>query len=99
MFNKEYIICAATYFPTGEVEAHQPINIDSGIVICGRMHHNIFVVARKCGISKDMIPVQGFLSSKDRFLDRKEAAVVAYAAGQIDEEVTELFSEMLYSRV
>lgn len=40
--------------------------------------------------------VQGFLTTKNRFVDRKEAAVLAYSAGQISEPKEELYSEDLY---
>lgn len=38
----------------------------------------------------------GFLTSKGRFVDRKEAAKIAWDMGQIDKEVDELTSEDLY---
>jgi hypothetical protein len=40
--------------------------------------------------------VQGFLTSKNRFLDRQEAAKIAVGAGQCKESITYLFSEDLY---
>lgn len=40
--------------------------------------------------------VQGFITTKNRFVDRKEAAEVAYSAGQIASPKTELHSEDLY---
>jgi hypothetical protein len=40
--------------------------------------------------------VQGFLTSDDRFVDRREAAKIALAAGQVKEELKVLFSEDLY---
>ena len=39
---------------------------------------------------------QGFYTSKGRYVDRKEGAEIAYAAGQIDTPVSRLFSEDLY---
>lgn len=39
---------------------------------------------------------QGFLTSKGRFVDRKEAAKIAWDMGQIPEQVEELTSEHLY---
>jgi hypothetical protein len=43
-------------------------------------------------------PIQGFVTSKNRFLNRKEACKVAYLAGQIAEwvENDQLVSEELY---
>ena len=43
--------------------------------------------------------IQGFITNKGRFVDRKEAYKIAYAAGQIDSSNgadNELFSEDLY---
>lgn len=93
----EYVICAAIYFKDEIVHPHQPNNIDTGFVICGRRHHN-------CFISKSLFEfseikgrqVQGFLTSKDIFLDRKEAGKLAFEAGQIIEPTDCLFSEDLY---
>lgn len=40
--------------------------------------------------------VQGFVTSDGRFVDRAEAAVIAFKAGQIDKPKDELFSEDLW---
>lgn len=40
--------------------------------------------------------IQGFLTSKGRFVDRKEAAKIAFSAGQISDQKEELYSEDLY---
>ena len=40
--------------------------------------------------------IQGFLTSQDRFVDRKEAADIAYKAGQIKDITDCLISEDLY---
>jgi len=86
MFSKEYILCAAIHCKTGNKEQHQPKNISRGIVICGRRHHN-------CILTKSLMDLlilppltphtQGFITSKDRFVDRKEAGQIAFTAGQI----------------
>jgi hypothetical protein len=39
---------------------------------------------------------QGFLTNKNRFVSRQEGAKIAFAAGQIKEEIVRLFSEDLY---
>ena len=93
----EYIICAAIYYPDGIVRAHQPKNIESGLVICGRRHHNIFVILKEAGLSKKgVVPEQGFLTSKDRFVHRSLAAHYAFSSGQIKEPKNILFSEDIY---
>lgn len=40
--------------------------------------------------------IEGFLTSKDRFVDRKEGGEIAFAANQIPEPTDCLFSEDLY---
>jgi hypothetical protein len=101
----EYIICAAIHFNDGKTYPHQPDNIKSGIVICGRRHHNCFTTAFVLNEGKKIIEqctdvngrsVQGFLTSKNRFVDRKEAAQIAIERGQITRKAEILFSEDLY---
>lgn len=100
----EYIICAAIWFNDLAKHEHQPKNIESGFVICGRRHHNVFatVAAMKADSLFDKFSeakrnaVQGFVTSKDRFVDRKEGGEIAFAAGQIPEITNCLFSEDLY---
>ena len=89
MINGEYILCAAIWFDDGKEYAHQPKNIDSGLVFCGWMHGCIFaqiggtVRERKAlGIPEKE---QGFLTSKNRFVNREEAAKIAIKSGQIKE--------------
>lgn len=94
----EYIICAALWYKTDEVFVHQPKNIDKGIVFAGRRHHNCFIPLSIAFPQRDKNSVeQGFLTSKDRFVNRQEAAEIAFAAGQIKDEANGcLFSEDLY---
>jgi hypothetical protein len=104
MVSSPYIICAAIWFKDGNKYSHQPRNIDSGIVVCGRRHHNCFLTAfelngGKCidGLNEtNKKAVQGFLTSDDRFVDRKEAGVIAFKAGQNNRLKERLFSEDLY---
>lgn len=93
----EYVICAAIHFKDGKNHQHQPKNIESGFVICGRRHHNCFMAKSLSEYSEAKgIGVQGFLTSKDRFLDRKEAGQLAYEQKQIDRPTDCLFSEDIY---
>lgn len=84
----EYILCAAIWFDDGKKYAHQPKNINSGLVFCGRMHACIF--AQIGGTVGERIELgihekeQGFLTSENRFVDRKEAAKIAIKSGQIE---------------
>lgn len=102
---KEYILCSAIHFDDGIEREHLPKNIDTGIVVCGRRHHNCFMTVAYIENStlSDPIPnfrneatVQGFLTNTDRFVDREEAADIAYEAGQMNQEVGTLFSEHLW---
>lgn len=100
----EYILCAAIWYKNGKKYVHQPKNVESGYVMCGRRHHNIITLHHdltglqtKCeGIE------QGFITNTDRFVGRCEAGQIAFKAGQItwckEKPVTEpLISEELYS--
>lgn len=91
------IICAAIYFEDGEVYVHQPKNIKSGFVICGRRHHNCYTVYAMTKNPKLSIKhTEGFLTSDNNFVNREEAVVIALNAGQIEEKKIRLFSEDLY---
>ena len=97
---KEYILCAAIWFDDGKEYRLQPKNITTGLVLCGWRHGCIFpqiggLVAerQKLGIFEKE---QGFLTNKNRFVGREEAAEIAFAAGQTEEPLRRLFSEDLY---
>jgi hypothetical protein len=99
-----YIICAAIWFKDGNKYSHQPKNVDTGLVVCGRRHHNCFLTAFELNNGKKIEgldevnerSVQGFLTSDDRFVDRKEAGHIAFNAGQTKTLTDTLFSEDLY---
>ena len=98
---EEYIICAAIHFDDGKYREHQPKNISSGIVVCGRRHHNCFTTV--AALSKQTMKrlkrantTQGFLTDKDNFVNRKEAGKIAFKASQIKNKTDCLFSEELY---
>lgn len=97
----EYIICAAIHFQDGNKYEHQPINIETGFVVCGRRHHNCYLslaIIKNEDVSRLSFGknIQGFLTSKDRFVDRKEAGAIAFAQGQTKKLEDCLFSEDLY---
>ena len=94
------ILCAAIWFDDGEECAHQPLNIGTGTVLCGWRHGSIFPQTRSlvreralAGVTSE---VQGFITSDNRFVDREEAAEIAFNAGQISSPKKELYSEDLY---
>lgn len=99
-----YIICAAIWFKDGNKYSHQPRNVDSGLVVCRRRHHNCFLTAFELNGGKKIEglsevnerAVQGFLTSDDRFVDRKEGGQIAFDARQTAELKDCLFSEDLY---
>lgn len=97
---KEYILCAAIHWDDGETYPHPPKNIVTGLVICGRRHHNILAVQSRvgCGAFQKTQGKQGFITNTDRFVDRKEALNIAILAGQITKANygDELYSEDLY---
>lgn len=93
----EYIICAANWIHDGKTHQHQPRNVNKGFVICGRRHHNCFTTAAILKPKKRLLNVeQGFLTSKDKWVDRVEAAKIAFSAGQIKRETKQLFSEDIF---
>lgn len=102
MRREEYILCAAVWFDDGINRKEWSLNGKTGYVICGRRHHNCFASAyyldpeRKY---KKFEKEQGFITNKDRFVSRVEAAEIAFLAGQIyqrTEHPMGLFSEDLY---
>jgi len=105
---QESIICSAIWFDDGLDHPHQPINIKTGIVICGMRHCNVFtsvhLIAEKCGYDKPNLFVtyekeQGFLTNKNRFVDRIEGRQIAIDAEQVlnmEKLGRELFSEDIF---
>lgn len=74
------------------------------LVVCGRRHHNCFLTAFELNGGKKIEglnevnerAVQGFLTSDDRFVDRKDGGQIAFDAGQTAKLTECLFSEDLY---
>ena len=98
---KEYIICSAIWYKSQLWKpVYQVKNIDYGLVLCGRRHHNIIEIAKLLGgISTKDNTEQGFLTNTDRFVDRREAYDIAVAANQIINKYktnNELYSEDIY---
>ena len=104
---KEFIICSAIHYDDGKQYTHQPKNITSGFVVCGRRHHNCITtmgitMANRHDELEAMNDVQGFMTNTDRFVDRREGYFIAKDAGQLlhnmhDESNLQLVSEDLYS--
>ena len=107
--DREYILCAAVWYQElpmvkGEVlnnRGFRPYNVDRGVVFSGWRHGNcIYQMVAITGLrscpSESGPEVQGFLTNKNRFVDREEAAQIAYDAGQTETLLKRLFSEDLY---
>jgi len=100
----EYILCAANHYDDGTEPVHEPKNIKSGFVVCGRRHHNcIHTFAMivgfpytERGMEIHRTEEQGFITNTNRFVSREEGADIAFNAGQITERKSTLYSEDLY---
>ncbi len=100
-FIKEHILCAAVHINDNNHYEGQPTNVKMGFVLCGFRHHNCIDVLHVFKNEKEYDNVNftftpGFLTSKERFVDRKEGAKIAYEAKQIFKKISILFSEDLY---
>ena len=105
MYNMEKIICAAIWFDDEDPYHNphgRPKNLDTGFVICGMRHCNclsIYQILSNESAPKSGIPqIQGFLTTKNRFVDREEGCKIAIKSGQVNnkKDGEELFSEDLY---
>jgi len=104
----EYILCAAIWYKTIPMKriipGVLPKNCDKGLVVLGHRHGQcIWTTAaltglRTCTHAEDATgeSEQGFLTNKNRFVNREEGAQIAFKAGQINEEIKTLYSEDLY---
>ena len=84
---KEYILCAAIHNPEEKDVAGYPL------IYCGHRHANILWQSKL--VSRDPYH-QGFLTNKGRFVDRKEALVIAIANKQVM-DTTQIRGNNLYS--
>jgi len=94
----KYIVCAAIWYQSKDVYAHQPKNVQNGIVSCGLRHCNCFSILftmfpDRCYLNNH---IDGFLTSDNLFVTRKEAGEIAFKSGQIKNLTDCLFSEDIY---
>jgi hypothetical protein len=99
------IICAANYYNDGKEYVHNPVNIKIGYIICGRRHHNCnqtfaqiygFPYSKEANLIQQT-EIEGFLTTDNRFVDRKEGYQIALDARQIvKKDIPKLYSEDLY---
>lgn len=99
-------MCSAIWFPNWKGHRdvfHRPSNIDRGIVLSGVGHaHCISQYNAITGqpMSDATGNVDGFITSVNRFVNRTEAARIAYDAGQVKELKDTIYSEdFLWSNV
>ena len=63
-------------------------------IMCGKRHCEIFEMMYKLGIEYEKVSsVQGFLTDEDQFIDRYDAAHMAFHSGQLSSS-TELWQKM-----
>ena len=108
--SKEYILCSAIWYkelPLIEPEVLKlrgfaPYNVDIGIVFCGWRHPNcLYQKVAITGLpdSKSGKSEQGFLTNKNRFVDRVEGFHIAKESNQLldkNKKNEYLFSEDIY---
>lgn len=103
----EIILCSAIWYkelPLVKIFKHNalPVNCDTGLVFCGFRHpHCMYSMISVTGIrsveSEVGKYVQGFLTNKNRFVDREEGAKIHVAnGGKLNYSSKRLFSEDLY---
>lgn len=93
----ERILCAAIHHDDGVVRKGQPINITSGIVFSGYRHWNCMELFHQFFDAKVTRDMQGFLTSKNRYVDRKEGYLIAKQAGQLLHDLHDLSDPKLVS--
>ena len=96
--NKEFVLCAAIYINDGKVHSQQPENIDIGFVVCGRRHNNCYQTIKDISTlspndaigklisslsDEEIRKHQGFITSLDRYVDRREGWKIAKENNQI----------------
>lgn len=104
---KERIICSANWYKELKLANNdipsdllRPENCDRGIIFCGLRHaHCLYQMVAMTGKNQWEAgeEVQGFLTNRNRFVDRKEGAKIHVAnGGKLNYSTKELYSEDLY---
>jgi hypothetical protein len=94
MKEKEFIICSAIHIDNGLDCSGQPTNINSGFIITGRRHSDCYALLKNLVTEDNYQSIlndhcdkdgkhHGFLTSTNRFVDRKEAWKIAKENNQI----------------
>jgi hypothetical protein len=104
MSDNERILCSAVWFQDIEIkmdiptESRLPVNCDRGLVVCGHRHYQcLYTAVAFTGLSTCEMGeyVQGFLTNRNRFVDREEGGLIHRANGH-STQLNNLFSEDLY---
>ena len=103
---KEKIICSAIWYKDLDVKKELPIetflpkNCDKGVVFCGFRHGQcLYSMVSIYGLKQHEAgeEVQGFLTNKNRFVDREEGAIIFIEnCGKLKYSTNLLYSEDLY---
>lgn len=106
---EEYITCAAIWYKNLPTQNLLPKNLESGVVVCGHRHGDCISTLktisglRSVQNGPDSVGdyIQGFMTSKNRFVDRITAMQIAINCGQVDRrnlhnKMIGLFSEDIY---
>jgi hypothetical protein len=103
---KENIICSAIWYKDLEVKKELPIetflpkNCDRGVVFCGFRHGQcLYSMVSIYGLRQFEAgeEIQGFLTNKNRFVDRVEGAIIFIEnGGKLRYSTNWLYSEDLY---
>jgi len=105
MIDEEKILCAAIWYKELPTQNFLCKNITQGIVVCGLRHGNCIDIVKNLSglrtvkISPDGVGenIQGFLTNKNRFVDRTEGALIHLKnGGKLNYSTKELYSEDLY---
>ena len=96
-----YLLCSAIWYKDLPTMRLLPKNCEKGIVLCGWRHGNIIAQMKATMGLRTVVHgensageyEQGFLTNDNRFVERAEAAEIAFKSGQIKVEKTYLFSE------
>jgi hypothetical protein len=81
----EYVMCAANYYNNGQDHLYQPYNIDKGFIVAGWRHPccgQSYMAANPTALVWDDC-IQGFLTTKNRFLNRSEALELVLETKQL----------------
>ena len=92
------VICSAILYDD-RIKRKTYQNVYSGVVFCGPRHHDCEALLFEfypCVMDDMENVIYGFVTSDNRFVNRKLAAEIAYEAGQIKEKLNKLFSTSLY---